>query len=269
MSFISQLSQAEAMPLMMAMPGRLEQLKRAYTTFCKLSARGNHDTAATYKQPIYQEFCDDAMAHQDLWFDVILDPGMGDMEVTYTHAEAASGILYCLAFMQRMNGPMYKFVPTMALADKFLQRLQLITEKHGGRQRKEKTEEHVYRCAEQTLMSYLHRRERDKAVPLFRISVYYEAANPGTEFLGDKVDNRAKLTPDFSVEDIRAMSDEDLWIEMNKGLKKLMGTKRMCCNYCDAVEEEFGDHSLCTRCRSAVYCSRNCQKLHWKSNQRC
>ena len=96
MSFISQLSQAEAMPLMMAMPGRLEQLKRAYTTFCKLSARGNHDTAATYKQPIYQEFCDDAMAHQDLWFDVILDPGMGDMEVTYTHAEARRA--YCIAW---------------------------------------------------------------------------------------------------------------------------------------------------------------------------
>jgi hypothetical protein len=40
------------------------------------------------------------------------------------------------------------------------------------------------------------------------------------------------------------------------------------CTGCDKVEENKGDFKFCAKCNVSVYCSRACQKKHWKEHKK-
>ncbi|KAJ7246004.1 hypothetical protein C8J57DRAFT_1725009 [Mycena rebaudengoi] len=53
-------------------------------------------------------------------------------------------------------------------------------------------------------------------------------------------------------------------VDPSRELKSL--SKRAYCYQCQ-VTKHIGELKLCTRCRSAKYCSKECQKAHWKTHK--
>jgi len=55
----------------------------------------------------------------------------------------------------------------------------------------------------------------------------------------------------------------------NRSRTRVEMTLCKCSNpYCSKVEHKKGEFSLCDRCESVKYCSRQCQVQHWKAGHR-
>lgn len=64
--------------------------------------------------------------------------------------------------------------------------------------------------------------------------------------------------------DWRAALDKEHCFTENIGVKGSTALLPRCCATCNTREEKRGDYQCCARCRRVAYCSRKCQKAHWK-----
>ena len=55
----------------------------------------------------------------------------------------------------------------------------------------------------------------------------------------------------------------DLYSQREKDI-----TGYLYCGFCGREEPPEEEYLACSRCQTQVYCSRNCQKLHWKAHKR-
>jgi hypothetical protein len=245
----------------MSAPGRLAELRKAFDEYEKPSAAGRSNTAAAEKQPIYQAFYDDIIAHEDVWFNDIFDLERKE-SVSYVVADKAFVILLVLTTQQRMWGPVHKSMQTFALAERILKRLEEITSKYGDASRKEETERVAYHYHSNAVNFRSSQLEETETVLSFRWCAAYEIKRNMTLTIAATVPGIKTL------KQLNKSTDKQIWDAIGESNKKMMGTSRRCCNHCDKSEVKWEGHKLCARCKNACYCSKECQKAHWKAGHK-
>jgi hypothetical protein len=241
--------------------GRCAELRKTYDVYDKPSAAGRSNTAAAEKQPIYQAFHDDIVAHEEVWFRDILSLDLKDSP-SYGVADRVFLILMVLTTQQRMWGPVHKSMQTFALAERFLKRLEEMTSMYGDASRKEETERMAYHYHSRAVNFCSGQLEETKSVLSFRWCAASEIKRNVT------LDIAATVPGLKTLKQLNKLTDKQIWDAIGESNKKMMGTSRRCCNHCDKSEVEWGGHKMCSRCKNACYCSKECQKAHWKAGHK-
>merc|ERR1719473_1647 len=72
-----------------------------------------------------------------------------------------------------------------------------------------------------------------------------------------------------SKEELKPIKDIISAMTLNKKTKMKVKTVSRCWNpFCDKVEKKIGQFQKCSRCDIAKYCSRKCQRRHWKAGHK-
>jgi hypothetical protein len=241
--------------------GRLAELKKAWDAYEKLSAAGRSNQAGEEKQPIYQAFHDDIVAHEDVWFKEILDLDRKEF-VRFVVADKAFLILVALTTQQRVWGPVHKSMQTFTLAERFLRRIEALTSKYGDASRKEETVRIAYHYHSNAVNFRSSQLEEKETVLSFRWCAACEIER------NMELDIAASVPGLKTLNQLNKLTDKQIWDAMVKSNQKMMGASRRCCNHCDKSEAKWGDYQLCSRCKNACYCSKECQKSHWKAGHK-
>jgi hypothetical protein len=109
----------------------------------------------------------------------------------------------------------------------------------------------------------LQLRNRDPEVfPLVKELATYERHG----LLWPPAHSLIKMITDAVVLDLReeggGSSDDVIWQALCSVIPSLVPLGR--CEGCEKVEEESHAFSVCAQCKTAVYCSSECQRAHWK-----
>lgn len=67
---------------------------------------------------------------------------------------------------------------------------------------------------------------------------------------------------DFLLLKCRKMNDDEIWSFLRKIDSRY--DIPIACIYCGAFQRATEKHNQCSRCSNALYCSKECQKKHWK-----
>jgi hypothetical protein len=248
--------------LVVNLPLRLRELQKAFEVYEEPSAAGRSNTAAREKQPVYEALFDDIITHEDVWFELLLDVNREESPC-FTAAERAFVIMMVLCTQQRMWGPeVHKAVQTLALAERLLKRLEELTSRYGDAHRKDETGRLGYHYHSNGVNIFSSRLEEKETVRSFRWAADYEIRE------NQKLDVCLAVPGLKTRARLNKLKDADIWEAVVEYNKKTMGTKRKCCNHCDKAEVNSGDHSVCSRCKNACYCSKECQRLHWKAQHK-
>ena len=88
--------------------------------------------------------------------------------------------------------------------------------------------------------------------------------------LGDKINAKYTLKKlrKYSNKNMEKYEQKLRQLKNRGALKKVKYLQKCASPFCLNVEEEPKEFQCCSGCRNAAYCSRKCQKLHWKNGHK-
>merc|ERR1719473_645505 len=91
--------------------------------------------------------------------------------------------------------------------------------------------------------------------------LYFLSKNPTTQGLIKKTIRFEEVMAKIDLEKGKLLSEE-------MGMPMLGERLKMKCENCDKPESENREFKKCARCRKVLYCSKKCQKKHWKQKHK-
>lgn len=236
---------------------------------------------------IYSEFFEDMIKNRKLWF------GLFEMDENHILAECTVAMLGTLATLYRQRGDLKKATSVMELDECVLIRYEDMMSRLG--------------VADPGLLHCCHDLRFKYNMIQYNLLIGQHTESPNVAIFAAKVpsvlrdlmrheiqkkftfeeQNFAFMVPahtllDPSLADLAKLDDRDilklclfgLKMNVDAGLETTKVTGKdfrkvslQQCVQCKKVEEMRGDFQCCGSCKKVHYCTKDCQKIHWKDHR--
>jgi len=215
-------------------------------------------------EQIAQELHDDIVRHKDFWFSTVFHPDKSSESI---YAERAVAILDTLTTIVRETGEIQRAYKILCVAESVLKCYQEMTSRSCDRAQKYCCGVLTYKHNLISLNTNTQLEKRTEAINSFRQAIQHEIE----EDCGVETQNWNLILPimfganyiNLTTDKLAKISDEKIWFALRQSIVTPMPR----CGYCRKKEKNKNEFMICSRCKQVAYCSRECQKAHWKGHK--